>query len=128
MLIKYKFANSEVVEVDVDESIGEVIVKSRKKEASDNRTERNHCVSADDYGYFSMEFASACDTETEADRNEFNRHFYSVFNKLTETQKRRLFLNSFGMSVREIARQEGVDHKTVLESIEAAKKKFKKYF
>lgn len=44
-------------------------------------------------------------------------------------QKERLYKSAVkGMSAREIAREEGVHHSTVLKSLEAAKKNFKKIF
>jgi len=60
--------------------------------------------------------------------DEFNNSkLYAAFDKLTDIQKQRLLMLANGMSVREIARREGKDHKTVLESIEAARKKIKKF-
>jgi hypothetical protein len=46
---------------------------------------------------------------------------------LSEIQRRRYVRHfAFGVSIREIARREGKDHKTVLESINGAEKKIKK--
>ena len=52
----------------------------------------------------------------------------AALDKLSETQQRRLLMLADGLSIREIARREGVDHRAVRESIEAARKKFKKNF
>ena len=126
MLIKYKFANGDVSEVEVDENIGKIIVDSRKKEHANNEKQRYHCYSSDaafegkDYATETME--SLYETIVE------NAHIKETFNKLTDIQKERLLLYASGLSAREIARREGTYHKTVLESIYAAKAKFKKFF
>lgn len=52
-----------------------------------------------------------------------------ALNTLTPVQRRRLLMAYInGLSARKIALLEGVDHTSVLESINAAKKKFKKIF
>lgn len=52
-----------------------------------------------------------------------------LFTRLTENQRRRLLLNVIkGLSEREIAEMELVDRRAVHDSIEAARKKIKKYF
>ena len=127
MLIKYKFANGDVSEVEVSEDIGDFIVDSRKKEHANNEKQRYHCYSSSD-AYEGDVYASSETMESIFDSLEENRHFYETLSKLTPTQQRRLLLYASGMSSREIARQDGVDHKAVLFSIEAAKKKFKKIF
>jgi DNA-binding NarL/FixJ family response regulator len=43
-------------------------------------------------------------------------------------QQKRLLMLADGLSLREIARVEGVDHRAVRESIDSAKKKIKKVF
>ena len=47
---------------------------------------------------------------------------------LSEVQRRRLLMLAEGKSMREIAREEKVQHRAVMKSIEAAKKIFKKNF
>ena len=50
------------------------------------------------------------------------------FEQLSEVQRRRLLMLAEGVSLREIARREGKDIKSIRESIEWARKKFLKYF
>ena len=52
----------------------------------------------------------------------------AAFDTLTEVQKRRLLMLADGLSMREIARREGIKHHAVMESIEGARKKFLKNF
>ena len=52
----------------------------------------------------------------------------AIDTQLTETQKRRLYMNVFrGMTYREIAKLEGAHFTSVCENIRTAKKKIKKY-
>lgn len=62
--------------------------------------------------------------DTEAYIKDFQS---SIDMLLTPLQKKRLFMNCFkGMTVREIAKSEGVHYTVIAESIRAAKKKLKK--
>lgn len=51
MKIKYEFADGTVSEVEVEESIGAVIIDSRRKEDNLSRKERYHCYSLDAMPY-----------------------------------------------------------------------------
>ena len=52
MKIKYEFADGTVPEVEVEESIGAVIVEDRRLEDNLSRKERDHCYSLDAVGAF----------------------------------------------------------------------------
>ena len=93
MKIKYEFADGTVSEVEVEESIGAVIIE-----------------------------------ETLLASMEGDRRVYDAFHRLSEVQQRRLLMLAGGMSIQEIARQEGSNFRTVHESVEAGRKKFKKFF
>lgn len=57
----------------------------------------------------------------------FDKVYDVIYNKLTETQKRRMMLFAFkGLSTREIAVMEGASQKSVWESINTAQNKIKK--
>lgn len=129
MKISYAFVNGETAEVEVSESIGAVIVDSRKREESDNRRERRYNYSLDAITYEGDEYGgNDFAEEMFDDRHERDAHVKDAFSHLSEVQKRRLIMLAAGLSVREIARQEGKNFKSVYESIEAAKKKFLKHF
>lgn len=140
MIVRYKFLNGDVTKVEVgDEKIYAEIKKSEKDEHANNERHRYHCYSSDAIIYEGLCYASKENTEDDAEtememteeakkRALKKKAFYLAFNTLTETQKRRLVLYASGVSARKIAKEEGVSHKSVLESIEAAKKKFKKNF
>lgn len=128
MKINYTFANGEVSEIEVTEEIGNVILDSRREESNLDRKERYHCYSLDAALYEGREYADPDTPETVLHREEEQRKIRELLNGLPEIQKRRLLLYAEGKSLREIARIEGVDHKAVKKSIEAAKKYFRKNF
>ena len=129
MKISYEFVNGETAEVEVSESIGAVIIDSRRDEASDNRRERRYNYSLDAITYEGEEYGgNDFAKEMFDDRHERNAHVREAFSHLSDVQKRRLIMLAAGLSVREIARREGKNFKSVYESIEAAKKKFLKFF
>lgn len=130
MLIKYTFATGEVNTIEVDDSLGNFIIDSRREEESANRKHRRHCWSMDAIDYEGLEYADPEDfTEKLLDgAPERNAHIRECFDQLTEVQQRRMLMLASGLSLREIARREGKDIKTIRESVEAARKKFLKFF
>lgn len=129
MKIKYKFADGTITEVEVSEEIGAVIIDSRKAEHAQDERQRYHCpYSYDAIGYEGEEYATYDTPETEHIRSERDARLYTALAALTETQRRRLLMLADGLSMREIARRENADIKTVRESITGAKKKFQKIF
>lgn len=129
MKIKYKFADGTITEVEVSEEIGAVIIDSRKAEHAQDERQRYHCpYSYDAIDYEGEEYATYDTPETEHIRSEREARLYTALAALTETQRRRLLMLADGLSMREIARRENADIKTVRESITGAKKKFQKIF
>lgn len=129
MIIEYEFANGEKTEVEVDASIGAVIIDSRRKEASGDRKYRRHNWSLDAITYEGIEFGTEDFTKTMfSDEEDQRQKVRDAFSYLTPTQQRRMKMLADGLSIREIARREDKDFKTIHESIEAARKKFMKHF
>lgn len=128
MKSSYTFANREATEVEVEEKIGNIILDSRRKESNLDRKERYHCYSMDAAAFEGMDYADEKTSEKLLEQKTADRHVADILAELPEIQKRRLLLYAEGKSLREIARMEGVDHKAVKKSIEAAKKYFLKHF
>lgn len=130
MKIKYQFITGETTEVEVSSEIGAVIIDSRRTEDSTDRKHRRHCWSMDAIDYEGLEYADPYDFTEKLldDAPERNAHIRECFNELTEVQQRRMLMLASGLSLREIARREGKDIKTIRESVEAARAKFKKLF
>ncbi len=129
MRVSYKFNDGTTTEVEVSEDIGAVIIDSRREEDSADRKHRRHNYSLDAITYEGKEYGTEdFSEELFDDTEEQNAKVREAFSHLTEVQQKRLMMLAGGLSVREIARREGKDFKTVHESIESAKKKFKKFF
>ena len=131
MKIKYEFADGTVSEVEVEESIGAVIIDSRRREDNLSRKERYHCYSLDAMQYgdkdkFMPYLEESLDWLME--QEEYSSHINKTFARLSEIQQRRMLMLAAGMSMHEIADKEDVDYRAVYDSIKAARKKFLKYF
>lgn len=128
MKIRYEFADGTVSEVEVEESIGAVIIESRRKEDNLARKERYHCYSMDAVQFEGDEYGTEETPETQMERELDTERIAHALDGLSEVQRRRLLKFAEGKSMREIAREEKVQHRAVVKSIEAAKKIFKKNF
>ena len=128
MKISYTFANGENSEVEVNEEIGTFILDSRREEDNLGRKERYHCYSLDAAEFEGEEMADCETPETVLMGQLENRQIEEVLGCLSEVQKRRILMLAQGLSIREIARREGKEIKTIRESIDGARKKFKKFF
>ena len=126
--INYTFVNGETSEVEVTEEIGNMILDSRRQESNLDRKERYHCYSSDAAEFEGEEYADADTPESLLGRQMESRQIADTLAGMPEIQRRRLLLYAEGKSLREIARIEGVDHKAIKKSIEAARKYFKKNF
>lgn len=58
MKIVYNFITGETTEVEVDTSIGTVVIGSRREEESGDRKERRHCYSLDAITYEGSEYGT----------------------------------------------------------------------
>lgn len=128
MKIKYEFADGTVSEVEVEESIGAVIIESRREEDNLARKERYHCYSMDAVQFEGNEYGTEETPETQMERELDTERIAHALDGLSEVQRRRLLKFAEGKSMREIAREEKVQHRAVIKSIEGARKIFKKNF
>lgn len=127
MKITYKFTTGEVTEVEVSNEIGTVIIDSRRKEENLARKERYHCYSYDAAEFEGQEYADWNTPENLTVQDYENSKLADAVSKLSLVQRKRLIMLSEGLSMREIARREGVSYISVRESIEQARKKIKKF-
>jgi len=128
MKIKYEFADGTVSIVEVSDEIGGIIVDSRKAEHAQQEKQRYHCYSLDAIDYEGMEYADPETPESIFLREELSKELSDALATLNETQRRRLLMYAGGLSYREIARREGLsEKKSVIECIEGARKKLKKF-
>ena len=129
MKIDWKFDNGEISTVEIeDEEIGGFILESRKSEDNLERKERYHCISYDTFEYESEEFAGDDTPETITESDFDNERINKALSGLSEIQRKRLLMLAAGLSVREIARIENKNYRSVYDSIEGAKKRFLENF
>jgi len=129
MKIKYKFANGEVSEIEVDDELGAVITASRRTEENYERKMRYHCpYSVDKLLYEGEDFADKDTPETVEICKEEEKSVQAFLSTLTETQRRRVLMSMDGKSITEIAQAEGTSYMSVKETFVQLQKKFKKFF
>ncbi len=131
MKIKYEFQDRTISEVEVPDDIANFITISRREEENLARKERYHTrVSLDALEYFGEDFADNNSPFTTLDEQEEHERLDAFINTLTDVQRRRLLmkLENPALSLREIARNEGVDIKTVCDSFNQIQRKYKKFF
>lgn len=128
MKIRYEFVDGAVSEVEVEESIGAVIIESRREEDNLARKERYHCYSMDAAQFEGTEYADNETPETQMEQKMDAKRIVHALDGLSEVQRRRLLGFAEGKSMREIAREEKVQHRAVVKSLESAKKIFQKNF
>ena len=128
MIIKYRFEDGSVSEVEVDEKLGLTISAMERENENYERKCRYWNVMRIDY-----EGAAVADYDTPdlyVERKEEQRKVDEFFKLLTPIQRRRLLIryDDPSISLREIARIEGVDIKTIRECFEGIQKKYLKFF
>ena len=129
MKITWEFNDKSISELEVTDEIGTFILDSRRKEHALEERERYHSpYSYNSLTYEGEEYADPKEVGQAFVDDEEKRRLYTAFRKLSEVQRRRLLMLANGLSLREIARREGVDIKTVRESVEGGRKKFLKFF
>ena len=128
MKINYTFNNGENSEVEVNEELGAVILESRRKEENMERNRRRRCYSLDDIDFESDDFADDRTPESLFMEQLDNEHIKETLDKLSDLHRRRLLMLAQGLTIREIAKIEGVTVRAVFDSIEKAKEAFKKIY
>ena len=126
--IVYEFADGTKSIVEVDAHIADSIEVSRREEENYERKCRY-------WTKVKMDYEGSCfaDENTPSrlyELAEEERRVEAFLTTLTETQRRRLILrmDDPDLSLRDIARLEGVDIKTMTECFNAIKVKFNKFF
>ncbi len=129
--ITYKTANGSRICVEVSTSVKELLEQSDRQIRSQRRQDRRHldfAVHTDDDLANSL-LPAYEDTADLLERMEREARLHDAIGKLTEIQQRRLSLYYFGgLSYSQIAKQEGVNHRTVIGTIEQALKRLRKLY
>lgn len=127
--ITYKIANGNKICVEVSTPVRELLEQSDRQIRSQRRQDRRHL----DFAVHTDEDLSSSllpafeDTADLLIRMKRDTRLYEAIGKLTEIQQRRLRLYYFkGLSYRQIARLEGVTHRTVISTIEHSLNRLRK--
>lgn len=129
MQIKYYFATEEVtVDVEVSPEIEAYLEESNRLEENYERNCRRRNYSLEAYNYEGLAFTSFITPETLLLDKERHLHIIEALRQLTDIQRERLFLLADGINANQIAKEEGLHHSSVNESIETARKKFQKFY
>lgn len=126
MKITYEFVTGERLTVEADDRITCVLEESRRQEENAERKHRYHAeLSMDSVGPDKTDaFSTPNLPEQNLLEEELTADVQKAFSQLTAVQQRRLLLLASGLSIREIARKENADYKSVRESIISGRKKF----
>ena len=127
MKITYEFVTGEISEVEVDERLGGMLLDLDRQQYNNDQKETRRHVSLDGMDYEGELFASAEDTEGEAERREDMARLYSAMEALSPSQRelvKKIYFEE--RKITDIAREEGVSKQSVHERVQRALKKLEK--
>ena len=125
MFYRYGFVTGTET-VDVPEEWFAVLRELDQEEMNNGRRETRRHASLEELLEEGEEFAAPGDAESALMDGEDSPETDRALASLTETQRRRLLMYSEGMTMREIAGQEGVGFSKIEKSIHQAEKIFEK--
>lgn len=132
MKVTYRNSDTTTIEIETSEEIAITLTDSYREEDNYDRKCRYHNYSYDAIDYEGEEYAAPDTPESIAvdkeDAAESNTRYAKALALLTDVQRNRFLMYAAGLSTHEIARREGSNQKSVHESIEAARKKLKKFY
>lgn len=128
MKIRYEFVTGEFSEIEVDDSLGELLVDFDRQEYNNDHKETRRHVSLNGMEYEGELFSSVADTADEVERREELARLMRAMEALSPAQ-RELVLKVYFEKVRitDIARAEGVTEAAIrnrLKKIYARLRKF----
>ena len=127
MKIRYEFVNGEISEIEVDDSLGELLVDFDRQEYNNDHKETRRHVSLDGMEYEGELFISEADTADEVERREEMARLLRAMETLTPSQRELVLKVYFEkMRISDIARAEGVSKQSVHERVGRALKRLKK--
>ena len=127
MKIRYEFVNGEVSEIEVDDSLGELLVDFDRQQYNNDHKETRRHVSLDGMDYEGELFASAEDTEGEILRREDTARLLEAMEALSSSQRELVLKVYFnGRSLVSIAAEEGVSHVAIVRRLNRIYEKLRK--
>lgn len=128
MKVRYVFANGEISEIEVDESLGELLVDFDRQEYNNDHKETRRHISLDGMEYEGELFASAADPVSEVLEREELARLRRAMETLTPKQRALVLKIYFNKeSIATVARAEGVDESSIRERLRWIYKKLKNF-
>ena len=128
MKIRYEFTNGEISEIEVDESLGELLVELDRQEYNNDHKETRRHTSLDGMEYEGALFAAPDDPAAEVLRREDAARLLRAMEALTPAQRELVLKVYFeGRSYASIAREEKVDESAIRDRIRRIHKKMKNF-
>lgn len=128
MKIRYEFTNGEISEIEVDESLGELLVELDRQAYNNDHKETRRHTSLDGMEYEGALFAAPDDPAAEVLRREDAARLLRAMEALTPAQRELVLKVYFeGRSYASIARDEKVDESAIRDRIRRIHKKMKNF-
>ena len=128
MKISYEFVTGEVSEVEVDERLGGMLLDLDRQQYNNDQKETRRHVSLDGMDYEGELFASAEDTEREAERREDIARLFSAMEILSPAQRELVEKVYFEeRKITDIAREEGVTEAAIRNRLKKIYFRLKKF-
>ena len=127
MKITYEFVTGEVSEAEVDERLGGMLLDLDRQQYNNDKKETRRHVSLDGMDYEGELFASAEDTEGEAERREDMARLFSAMEALSTSQRelvKKVYFEE--RTFASIAREEGVGESAIRDRMKRIHKKLEK--
>lgn len=128
MKVKYEFANGEITEIEVEQSLGELLLDFDRQEYNNDHKETRRHISLDGLDFEGELFADPADTAEDVARRDEATRLMQAIAALTPPQRelvRRVFFDN--ERIVDIARSEGVSHVAILDRLKRIYKKLKNY-
>ena len=129
MKITYEFATGEIIEIEIEEALGEVVIELEKDEYNGNRREtRRHESYSDDNDKQEVLVDKSIDIETMAEWNADKKNLNSAISKLKSHQQelvKKIFYQ--GLSETEVAREMGVSQQAISKQLKVIYKNLKNF-
>lgn len=128
MRVRYEFSNGEFSEIEVDDSLGELLVDFDRQEYNNDHKETRRHVSLDGMDYEGELFASPVDPAAEVLKREETARLLRAMESLSPDQ-RELVLKVYFENQRivDIAREQGVSEAAIRNRLKKIYAKMKKF-
>lgn len=128
MRVRYEFSNGEFSEIEVDDSLGELLVDIDRQEYNNDHKETRRHVSLDGMDYEGTLFASPADPAAEVLKREETARLLRAMESLSPDQRELVHRVYFeNQRIVDIAREQGVTKQSVHERLSRALNKIKKF-